>query len=94
MSAPGDQALHGAVHVQFTVQDWDDAPEQAVPPHPGDGELHVRVCVPLVPQAVAEQALQADQPPSTGSLPVQAREKVPAQGRPPHDGDGLMHPRV
>ena len=35
------------------------------PPCSGDGLSQLRVCVPLPPQAVAEQALQSDQPPST-----------------------------
>ena len=67
---------------------------QLAPPHPGDGKLHVRVCVPLAPQAVAEQALQPDQPPSIGSLPVQERDDAPAQALPPQDGEGLLHVRV
>lgn len=70
------------------VQPRDGRPEQLLPPQPGDGKLHVRVCVPLAPQAAAEQLLQADQPPLIGSLPVQEREDAPTQALPPQAGDG------
>ena len=70
------------------VQDCEAAPEQLLPPQPGDGKLHVRVRVPLAPQAAAEQLLQADQPPGLGSLPVQEREDAPTQALPPQAGDG------
>ena len=76
------------------VQDCEAAPEQLLPPQPGDGKLHVRVCVPLAPQALAEQLLQADQPPGLGSLPVQEREDAPAQALPPQPGDGWVQARV
>lgn len=75
------------------VQEREDAPMHALPPHPGDGMLHVRVCVPLAPQALAEQELQGDQPPLTGALPVQDRNDGPAQA-PPQAGEGLLHVRV
>ena len=52
------------------------------------------VCVPLAPQALAEQALQPVQPPSTGLFPVQARDDEPEQLLPPHAGAGLSQVRV
>ena len=76
------------------VQDCEDAPEQLLPPQPGDGKLHVRVCVPLAPQALAEQLLQAVHPPGLGSLPVQEREDAPTQALPPQAGDGWVQARV
>ena len=38
---------------------------QSFPPFAGAGSVQVRVCVPLLPQAVTLQALQALQPPLT-----------------------------
>ncbi len=78
----------------FPVQACDDAPAQLPPPHPGVGLVQARVCVPLAPQAVAEQALHADQPPFRGPLPVQVRDDAPAQPLPPHAGVGLVQARV
>ena len=72
------------------VQDRDVAPVHALPPHAGVGLLQARVCVPLAPQSLAEQALHADQPPSTGLFPVQVREDGPEQLLPPHPGVGLV----
>ena len=53
-----------------------DEPEQLLPPYAGAGlvQVLVLVCVPVVPQAVAEQApqaLQALQPPLTGFISIQ-----------------------
>ena len=74
---------------------------QAAPPQAGDGLLHARVCVPLAPQALAEHALHADQPPLTGELPVQVRvslaPRLPSSFRhawPPCAGEGLLQVRV
>lgn len=78
----------------FPVQARDDEPEQLLPPHAGVGFAQDLVCVPLVPQALAEQALQPVQPPSTGLLPVQARDDEPEQLLPPHAGAGLSQVRV
>ena len=61
------------------VQDRDDDPVQALPPQAGEGLLHARVWVPLVPQTLAEQALHADQPPSTRVFAVHEREDGPEQ---------------
>lgn len=83
------------------VQVRDDGPVQVLPPHPGAGLSQVRVCVPRAPQAVAEQVLQLDQPPSTGVLPAQARSSlvplVPSSFRhswPLCSGAGLVQVRV
>ena len=83
------------------VQVRDDGPVQVAPPQAGDGLLQVRVCLPLAPQAVAEQALHVDQPPLTGELPVQARvslvPRLPSSFRhawPPCAGDGSLQVRV
>ena len=54
------------------LHDWDEEPEQLLPPHEGDGLVQVLVCVP--PPQEALQALQALQPPFTG---VQAAWQVP-----------------
>ena len=67
---------------------------QVAPPHPGDGKLHVRVCVPVSPQALAEQGLHADQPPAIGLLPEQDWDAGPTQAAPPHAGEGLLQVRV
>ena len=85
----------------FPVQVRDEGPEQLLPPHPGSGLSQFRVCVPLAPQAVAEQLDQADQPPSTGELPAQPRTSLvpllPSSFRhswPPCAGAGLLQVRV
>ena len=96
------QSLH-APHAPVTqapslalppVQDRDVAPVHALPPHAGVGLLQARVCVPLAPQSLAEQELHADQPPSTGLLPVQARDDEPEQLLPPHAGVGFVQDLV
>ena len=83
------------------AQARDDGPEQLPPPHPGAGLSQVRVCVPAAPQALAEQALQADQPPSTAAAPVQPRVSlaplVPSSFRhcrPSCAGTGSLQVRV
>ena len=75
------------------VQERDVEPVHVLPPQAGAGLLQARVCVPLASQLVAEQALQSDQPPFTGSLPVQVRPDGPEQ-LPPHPGLGLSQVRV
>ena len=76
------------------MHDREDGPLQARPPQAGDGLLQVRVCVPLTPQAVAEHALHADQPPFTGAFAVQERDDAPLQAAPPQAGAGLVQVRV
>jgi hypothetical protein len=57
------------------LQDWEEGPEQLVPPQEGIGFVQARVCVP--PPQDAEQDDQALQPPSTGTL-------VPLHAPPEH----------
>ena len=76
------------------MQDWDAGPTQAAPPHAGDGFVQARVCVPGRPQALAEHALHADQPPSTRAFAVHERNDGPEQALPPQPGAGLVQVRV
>ena len=92
------QVLQDPPHQQsrgsLPVQDWDAGPTQAAPPHAGDGFVQARVCVPGKPQALAEHALHADQPPSTRAFAVHERNDGPEQALPPHPGAGLVQVRV
>lgn len=76
------------------VQGCDESPVQSWPPHAGAGLVQERVRVPPVLQSLAEHWLQADQPPSTGVAPVQARVDGPVHSLPPHPGTGLLQVRV
>ena len=96
--------LTGVLPVQARVSRMPKVPSSnrhCRPPQVGGGTVHVRICVPLAPQAVAEQLPHMDQPPGVGVTLGQVRlslvPRVPSsfrQSRPPFWGDGLLHVRV
>jgi hypothetical protein len=73
------ELVPGSLPPPPVLQAWvlhacEDAPTHDAPPFAGVGVEQVRVSVP--PPHVAEQVLQADQPPLTGSTAARAAMKV------------------
>lgn len=91
----GPQSLQSPSIGQGTEQVCSEGPVQLAPVPEGGGLVQVRVCTPVSLQAVAEQADQSVQSPSTlHTGDVHCRELGPTQSAPPQPRDGLSQVRI